>query len=65
LLIFWVEVAEVVRRWMWVFVRVEWELVRRTREGEPLRMGMSVEDLPGVDENTYEMVFETRDDRDA
>lgn len=26
--IFWLEVAEVVRRWMWVFVRVEWEVVK-------------------------------------
>lgn len=27
--IFWLEVAEVVRRWLWVFLRVEWELVRK------------------------------------
>jgi hypothetical protein len=34
-LIFWLEVAEVVRRWMWVFVRVEWEIARkRTRVEE-------------------------------
>ena len=26
----WVlELAEIVRRWLWVFVRVEWELVRK------------------------------------
>ena len=28
LIIFWIELAEVVRRWMWVFLRVEWEVVR-------------------------------------
>ena len=33
LLIFWVEVAEIVRRWVWVFIRVEWELVKRAQEG--------------------------------
>ncbi|KAL4074219.1 EXS-domain-containing protein [Scleroderma citrinum] len=27
--IFWLEVAEVFRRWMWVFLRIEWELVRK------------------------------------
>lgn len=26
--IFWTEVAELVRRWMWVFLRVEWEIVK-------------------------------------
>lgn len=31
--IFWLEMAEMVRRWMWVFVRVEWEVVKKTREG--------------------------------
>ena len=32
LFIFWVEVAEIVRRWLWVFIRVEWEIVKRTQE---------------------------------
>jgi hypothetical protein len=31
-LIFWVEVAELVRRWVWVFIRVEWEIVRRAQD---------------------------------
>ncbi|KAI0001338.1 EXS family-domain-containing protein [Russula compacta] len=31
--IFWVEVAELVRRWVWVFIRVEWEIVRRAQDG--------------------------------
>lgn len=30
--IFWVEVAELVRRWVWVFLRVEWEIVRRAQD---------------------------------
>ncbi len=33
LFIFWVEVAELVRRWIWVFIRVEWEIVRRAQDG--------------------------------
>ncbi|KAF8623092.1 hypothetical protein AX15_006503 [Amanita polypyramis BW_CC] len=32
-MIFFVEVAEVVRRWLWVFVRVEWEVIRKVQEG--------------------------------
>lgn len=31
--IFWIEVAELVRRWVWVFIRVEWEIVKRDQEG--------------------------------
>ena len=31
LFIFWVEVAEIVRRWVWVFIRVEWEIVKRAQ----------------------------------
>ncbi|KAI0358393.1 EXS-domain-containing protein [Trametes cingulata] len=34
LVIFWIELAEVVRRWMWVFLRVEWETVK---EAEAVR----------------------------
>jgi hypothetical protein len=30
--IFWTEVAELVRRWMWVFLRVEWEIVKEKEE---------------------------------
>ncbi|KAF5370663.1 hypothetical protein D9758_001936 [Tetrapyrgos nigripes] len=30
--IFLLEVAEIIRRWMWVFVRVEWEYIKRARE---------------------------------
>ena len=31
LIIFWIELAEVVRRWMWVFLRVEWEAVKEVQ----------------------------------
>jgi len=31
--IFFVEVAEIVRRWLWVFIRVEWEVIKKIREG--------------------------------
>ena len=31
-LVFTVEAAEVFRRWVWVFLRVEWECVRREEE---------------------------------
>ncbi|KAF9222721.1 EXS-domain-containing protein [Gyrodon lividus] len=31
-LIFWLEMAEVLRRWIWVFLRVEWEVVKRARD---------------------------------
>lgn len=31
--IFWLEVAEIVRRWMWVFLRVEWEVIRQKEGG--------------------------------
>ncbi|KAL0956428.1 hypothetical protein HGRIS_002576 [Hohenbuehelia grisea] len=33
MVIFWLEVAEILRRWMWVFVRVEWEVIKRAQEG--------------------------------
>ncbi|KAI5123051.1 hypothetical protein M0805_000486 [Coniferiporia weirii] len=34
LLFFWLELAELLRRWVWVFFRVEWECVRRATEQE-------------------------------
>lgn len=30
--IFYVEIAEIVRRWLWVFIRVEWEMIKRNQE---------------------------------
>ncbi|KAI0630317.1 EXS-domain-containing protein [Trametes polyzona] len=35
LIIFWIELAEVVRRWMWVFLRVEWETVKEAEAHAP------------------------------
>ena len=35
LVFFWLEVAELVRRWLWVFVRVEWEVVKKAQEVVP------------------------------
>ncbi|KAG6332703.1 hypothetical protein ID866_6384 [Astraeus odoratus] len=32
--IFWLEIAEVLRRWLWVFLRVEWELVKKGKNRE-------------------------------
>ena len=29
---FWLEIAELVRRWLWVFVRVEWEVIKRAQD---------------------------------
>lgn len=37
LVIFWIELAEVVRRWLWVFLRVEWELVKETTTNRDTR----------------------------
>ena len=37
LIIFWIELAEVVRRWMWVFLRVEWEIVKDTHDRDAIR----------------------------
>ncbi|KAG1723602.1 EXS family-domain-containing protein [Suillus paluster] len=30
-LMLWLEVAEILRRWMWVFIRVEWEVVKNAQ----------------------------------
>lgn len=49
--IFWLEVAEIVRRWMWVFIRVEWELIKKGREGP----GVQLNEYSG-DEADYEMI---------
>ncbi|KAJ7287812.1 EXS family-domain-containing protein [Mycena rebaudengoi] len=57
--IFWLEMAEVVRRWMWVFVRVEWEVIKRIQDGSH-RNNALLEDFSG-DEADYEMVAQTPD----
>ncbi|THH04550.1 hypothetical protein EW145_g5439 [Phellinidium pouzarii] len=38
LLFFWLELAELLRRWVWVFFRVEWECVQRITEQEEFSM---------------------------
>ena len=35
LVFFWLEIAELVRRWLWVFVRVEWEVVKKEQDAVP------------------------------
>jgi hypothetical protein len=35
LIFFWLEVAELVRRWLWVFVRVEWEVIKKAQDVVP------------------------------
>ncbi|CAK5281716.1 unnamed protein product [Mycena citricolor] len=57
--IFWLEMAEVIRRWMWVFLRVEWEVVKKGQEGA--RRGAMVDEYSG-DEAEYEMVYRAADD---
>ncbi|KAJ6587079.1 EXS family-domain-containing protein [Mycena vulgaris] len=58
--IFWLEMAEVVRRWMWVFVRVEWEVIKRLQHGS--RREMLPDDFSGDEtEADYEMVPRTPD----
>ncbi|TFK54118.1 EXS-domain-containing protein [Heliocybe sulcata] len=50
--IFWLEMAEILRRWMWVFIRVEWEVVRsRTDEG-----GYKGSPVSSYDAEEYELV---------
>ncbi|KAJ7497455.1 EXS family-domain-containing protein [Mycena latifolia] len=57
--IFWLEMAEVVRRWMWVFARVEWEVIKKAQHGP--RRDILLDDFSG-DETDYEMVPRTPDD---
>lgn len=51
--IFLLEVAEVVRRWMWVFIRVEWELVRKMHTSSGAHH--SYVEVP-IDEDDFELV---------
>ncbi|PFH53845.1 hypothetical protein AMATHDRAFT_136831 [Amanita thiersii Skay4041] len=46
-----VEVAEIVRRWMWVFLRVEWEVIKKLQEGNPNAMSEN------GDDRAYEMAL--------
>jgi EXS family len=53
--IFWVEVAEVVRRWVWVFLRVEWEIVRRAHDSV-MRVEESRESMEIAHSESFELV---------
>ncbi|KAG6378268.1 EXS family-domain-containing protein [Boletus reticuloceps] len=45
-LIFWLEIAEVLRRWVWVFLRIEWETVRRGKDkAGPAENGIPSDDI--------------------
>lgn len=45
--IFFVEIAEIVRRWLWVFIRVEWEVIKKVQEGSP--NAQALEDTDDID----------------
>jgi len=51
--IFLIEVAEIFRRWMWLFVRVEWEVIKKAREGRSPGRERSLSD---IDEPEFEMI---------
>ncbi|KAJ7072174.1 EXS family-domain-containing protein [Mycena amicta] len=57
--IFWLEIAEVLRRWLWVFVRVEWEVIKRMQYGP--RREVLLDDFSDEVEDEYEMVPRTAD----
>jgi EXS family len=61
LLIFWLEVAELVRRWVWVFIRVEWEIVRRAQDAAK-HTEMSDESRVNSDAESFELVGDTVDE---
>ncbi|KAI0041596.1 EXS-domain-containing protein [Auriscalpium vulgare] len=53
-LIFWIEVAELLRRWLWVFVRVEWEVLKRAQEageGRQYSLNFDQDGNPGAFED--------------
>ncbi|EMD37342.1 hypothetical protein CERSUDRAFT_114018 [Gelatoporia subvermispora B] len=52
LLIFWIEMAEIMRRWMWVFIRVEWEVVKDARAAREAPLSAHRDDV----EDKFEMI---------
>ncbi|KAJ7783344.1 EXS family-domain-containing protein [Mycena metata] len=58
--IFWLEMAEVLRRWMWVFLRVEWEVIKKMQHGP--RRDALLDDFSGDEAEDYEMVPRTPDE---
>lgn len=60
--IFWIEIAEILRRWAWVFVRIEWEIVKRAQGGGSGKGGKIRDGLdPDADdrEDNYEMISDS------
>lgn len=61
LFIFWLEVAELVRRWIWVFIRVEWEIVRRAQDGAK-RLEVANENGLDTDHESFELLSTSIDE---
>lgn len=61
LVIFWLEVAELVRRWIWVFIRIEWEIVRRAQDGAKHSEVSSKSELD-VDHESFELLSTSIDE---
>lgn len=61
LFIFWVEVAELVRRWVWVFIRVEWEIVRRAQDSA-MRSEVYSESGMDTDHGSFELLATSIDE---
>jgi len=55
--IFWLEVAEITRRWLWVFLRVEWEVIKKIQDGNTKGRADDFDRL-----NEFEMVSTIPDD---
>ncbi|EIN11759.1 EXS-domain-containing protein [Punctularia strigosozonata HHB-11173 SS5] len=53
--IFWIEVAEIFRRWMWVFLRIEWEVIKKS-EGLASRGAESPRTAVDFEAEDYELV---------
>lgn len=57
--IFWLEMAEMVRRWMWVFLRVEWEVVKKGGRGAMVGTDVEFDEDGDYDEEAFELVRPT------
>ena len=53
--VFALEIAEIFRRWLWVFIRVEWELVKKIQEGPQLTIERT-ESVSDDAMSTFEMI---------
>lgn len=55
---FWLELAEIVRRWLWVFIRVEWEVIKKAQEGVPRGVsgGGLPDEISGDEASDYELI---------